>query len=94
MSAYLLLENQQDSTKKRLIEEFGSLHALYDMLYKIESREVEYAYQKETERLYHNRYERYKIEKRLDQLGVENAHEITWEVAREFTEKLRKKYPL
>jgi hypothetical protein len=94
MSAYLLLESQPESIKKRLIDEFGSLHALYEILYKIESREVEYAYQKEMERLYHNRYERYKIEKRLEQLGVENAHEITWEMAHEFTENLRKEYPL
>jgi len=94
MSAYLLLESQPESIKKGLIKEFGSLHALYDILYKIESRELEYTYKEDTERLYHNRYERYKIEKGLEQLGVENAVEITWEVARECTEKLRREYLL
>jgi hypothetical protein len=94
MNAYLLLESQPEFVKRGLIEKFGSLHALYDLLYKIESRELEYSYKKDTERLYHNRYERYKIEKGLEQLGVDNAAEITWEVAQECTEKLRREYLL
>lgn len=94
MSSYSFLENIKSPIKERLVEEFGSLENLYNLICKIENRELEYSYKEDTERLYHNRYERYKIEKRMEQLGVANAIEITWEVAQECKEKTRKEYLL
>lgn len=92
MSAYQLLEEQPDEVKQRLIKEFGSLQALYDIIYQVEEKEFKFNLEDDLERLYYNRYERFKIEKTLEKYGVEDAMEITWEIGRECAEKIRREY--